>query len=372
MRLLLFLIRLLFKRLWEILRSAPGVFIVLGAIIVLFVALHLTGIFRIGIALDETQLLLVLGMSLFLSLGGAWFTAGTLQGAVFRLCNSRFSNRTLLRAIVMFRSLGYTVPLLVVLLLNCLGLIRTGTLTMLPPPLNNRYVLWGICLVFNLAAGFFLQYLGYFLYRGRRTPRTRLVLPRLKSLAADYAVDFVAEYLLLLAASVYLVYDFCTTIAAGRETMTPEVIKNYGLYFFITGTLPFLGIINAGSRMNWKIRAFFDLSYAAYCRRSMGFFTVMSLPLWLPFWALCLIMPAGTVLLLPIFLLGALVFMVNMVLSMTNGLLKFLLCMGFIVFAAYCYYTRPLLGLVLLVPAAVSVFRGSQDVYDWGSYDYML
>jgi hypothetical protein len=251
---------------------------------------------------------------------------------------------------------------------------------------GSRHVLPAVCvygLFINFGMAVLLQYSGYGVssrFKARRvSARVKHPLPRLKGLIADYVTpEYAVMYLFLLFAAGYLVFDFLKAEGANgvgnaaAAFPSQRIIKNYALAFLILGSIPFPGIIDMVHNINWKFRAFFYLDYAAYLRRSVLFLSAASLPLWLPFWVLCMVRSPTAALLMPPFLAATLLFTVNLALSMINQLVKAVLCCAFLCFAGYSYYAQPLLGLILLVPAALAVVRSKENIHDWGSYDYLL
>jgi hypothetical protein len=228
-------------------------------------------------------------------------------------------------------------------------------------------------MIFTFCAAVLLQYLGYAARKTRRPPAVRFTLPRLKSLIADYAsAEIAVVWVVLLFVSVYLVYDFRSALVTEGGFLPDGVIKNYCLVFLLIGSVPLLEIISSVKNINWHIRVFFNFSYAGYFRRGGLFLSVLSIPLWFPLWLLCLVRAPAAALPMPLFLAVTLVFTVNLALSMMNDLFKFALCAVFVLTAAYAYYTQPLLGFVLLIPAGFAAFRGRSNFADWGSYDYLL
>jgi hypothetical protein len=317
-------------------------------------------------------------LSILCGLGccGAFIETRTLEAALFRHGNSRYSNRTILRLIMIFRAFKYSVPVILVLLA-----LLTGILPVAGEPLHRGWPLAGAGLFWG--GGFLLALLiqgpaarGLLHGGGRRRaaglmrpghprPRPR---PRLKSLLADYASpDYLLVYLLLLGASVYLLAECMLLLRSGGADA--PVIHNYGVVFLLMPGISFGGLLGSVERMNWKIRAFFGLDYTAYLRRSFGFLAAASVPLWLPFWILYLGRSPSGALGFLLYLALALAFTVNFALSRIHGLVKGLLWFGFTALCAAAFYLRSPLGLILLLPALFFCIRARETIYDWGLYD---
>ena len=405
MKLLFFWVKITVKRLVDLFFASPVLFIAAAALIGLLAALNRSGLIHIGITCGAEQFAAVLGIAAGIGVIFAWAKAGTLEAELFRRANSRFSNRALLRRMITVRSLFSTVPLIALMLLYALGFIRLEAVDVesvqaamaelsavlkIPPTSaelpataklllvlvrlsRSLYRVFGLALIATFSAAFLLQYLGCAARKTRKSQAVRFAFPRFKSLIADYGLsEIIILWLALFFGSLFLVYDFLSTLAAEGGALPDQAIKNYCLVVFLLGSVPFLDIIGAVQIINWNIRVLFNFSYAGYFRRSALFLSALSLPLWLPFLLLCLVHAPAAALPMPFFLAAFLVFTVNLALSMMNPFFKSALSAVFLVFAAYAYYTQPLLGFALLIPAGFAAFRGRGNFADWGSYDYLL
>jgi hypothetical protein len=361
MRLLFFMLKIFLKRLAKALVISPAL-----TAIILFLGIVL-GVYGINLHLEISESRFVFLLSILGILGccGAFIEARTLEAALFRHGNSRYSNRVMLRCIMAFRAFKYSVPTVLAVLALMTGILSTaGEDASRGKPLAETGLFWG--------GGFFLALLiqGARMGGGRRPAAagSRPPRPRLKSLLADYAApDYLLAYLLLLCASVYLLAECMLLLRSGGAEA--RVIHNYGLVFLLIPGFSFGGLLGSVERMNWKVRAFFDLGYASYARRSFGFLAAASVPLWLPFWILYLgLSPSGALRFLLYLILG-LAFTVNFALSRIHGLIKGLLWFGFTALGAIAFYLGSPLGFILVLPALFFFVRARETIYDWGRYD---
>jgi hypothetical protein len=420
MKLLLFTISLFLRRLRDAVLRSLGLTIVLTALVLfLVITLSIYGI-AIHADLDWFSFVLILAICQLGQICAFWFNTESLNRVLLACINSRYSRQTISRAYFLYCGMIALIPPLILL---CLFLM--GVYSLLPPAaplpvlglftgfhfassllfqaLSVRFSRAGALAAAVLTSAVFLAalYMGslalpaaiaaliaaiaaFFLLTLRAEYAiqkpvfgAKLFLPRIKGLISDYInADFAVMYILALCASVYILYDFIKLI--GNENPEPGVIKNYAMLSLLLGSLSFYGAIGSGMTINWNMQSFAGLSYRTYCVRSLAFLSLLSLPAWLPAFAVyCFWLPPSDVLLFPLVIGVNLLFTVHYCLlpmpreSRIRMLIRGAIWFAFIIAGAYCYHRAALPGLLLALPLMVVCIRARENIYDWGSYDYL-
>ncbi|GHU59472.1 hypothetical protein FACS189444_4830 [Spirochaetia bacterium] len=426
MKLLLFVITLFLRRLWRRLRDAavrsPALTIAVTALC-LFLGITLF-VYDIPIhsAFDWSVFVLLLAVSSLAQLCALWFNTESLNQVLLRFSNSRYTRQTIGRTYFLCQGMLCLVPPIFLLCLFLGDVLSiAGQLPAAPLPvlglfigfhfvssllfqtLGVRFSRAGalVCTILTSAAFLFALYLGsitisaviavltagiaaFFLLTLRAEYAiqkpvlgAKLFLPRIKGLLSDYvSANFMVVYILSLYASVFILYDFLKLLESERPE--PQVIKNYAFVSLLLGSLSFIGAADSGNSINWKMQLFAGLRYRTYCIRSLTFLSLIYLPVWLPaFVAYCFWLPLSGVLLFPLVLGVNLLFTVHFFLLqpppkiLPQILIKGALWFAFILAGAWCYYSAALPGLLLALPLLGVCFKAREDLYDWGSYDYM-
>jgi hypothetical protein len=401
-----FAAKLFCKRIKALFFSAPLVWIAALGLVILFGSQGL----RPRMAPDGKGSLLVFAVLVILFLAGLRIYRPVPLRALERFANSRYTaraivrlhylNRALTNALVPALALGFSLASFVVFppefgppALLCLtvftaassfvffNLTSAAKKIALPAALGGSLVflfflyqgsLLLLAILTGLAAGAALWFFRFPRWESAEVQAgrtSRFFLPRLKSTLADYAGAGLLLYPPALFLSLYLFREYMGFVFAGG----PEgVLKNYALVFLLLSSLPFMGIVDSVTAMNWKIIAMAGKGYGFYLKRSFLFFFVLSLPVWLPFFGVFLWYHFSGALLFFAVVVFNLFCMINLALVLgIPRLFKGLLCVACIIFTAVGYYAENPGAFFLLIPGALFFWRARGDIYDWGSYDYM-
>jgi hypothetical protein len=411
MTLLIFAVKLSLKRLKGLFFLSPLIWITALLLGILF----LTQGIRLHLELDQGRISLVLAALQGITVISLLVREDGLEAALGRFCNSRYAYETIVRG---WRFCGAFKAALLPLLLCCLILARVvgvdpdralpalglflaftpasslvfqnlmarfSKISALGPMVLGSAVflfllylgLWIAAAVLTLftlgAAAWFLVFLRREAAKVRPRRESGRCMPRFKSILADYLnADFLVVYFCLLSASVYLMAEFSGLLRGG---LPPEgrITGNYAMVFLALPCVSFGGLVDSAANNNWRLLSLSGgLRYALYLKRSALFLSLLSLPLWTPFFLVCLSLGFFYALLLPVYIALSLFFTVN--LSLITGvpkLLRLFIFLGFTALCAAAYHTRGLWAFALALPAGALFFKAREDLYDWGTYDYM-